>query len=168
MTAGTGIDLLEFSSQNVAVSRGTYTKNAVCIKPADGNFKADVSASVDGTTFKTNPATLSAKMGSATACADMGTGATTQLSTHNVRWTVGNGTASYSPLPTLMASVNGNKATVNVPESVTCSLGGSSVPIVVTATAVPFADIKVTLTTSIGTDEAKTDNSVGITPNSGE
>lgn len=46
LTAGTGIDLLEFSSQNVAVSRGTYTKNAVCIKPAEGNFKADVSAEI--------------------------------------------------------------------------------------------------------------------------
>merc|ERR1712110_482717 len=48
------------------------------------------------------------------------------------------------------------------------SLGGSSVPIVVEASAVPFSDIKVSLTTSIAADEKKTDNSVGITPNAGE
>jgi len=51
---------------------------------------------------------------------------------------------------------------------VTCSLGGSSVPIVVTTDAVPFTDVKVSLTKSIAEDEAKTDNSVGITPNAGE
>jgi hypothetical protein len=67
-----------------------------------------------------------------------------------------------------MATVNGNTATVTVPDKVTCSLGGSSVPIVVTASAVPFADVKVSLTTSIAADEKKTDNSVGITPNAGE
>lgn len=50
----------------------------------------------------------------------------------------------------------------------TCSLGGSSVPIVVTTDAVPFTDVKVSLTKSIAEDEAKTDNSVGITPNAGE
>jgi hypothetical protein len=67
-----------------------------------------------------------------------------------------------------MATVNGVAATVNVPDKVTCSLSGASVPIVVTASAVPFADVKVSLTTSIATDEKKTDNSVGITPNAGE
>jgi len=59
-----GKALLEFSSTSVAVSRGTYTKNAVCVQPASGNFAADVSVSVQGTAFKTNPAVLSAKMGS--------------------------------------------------------------------------------------------------------
>jgi len=107
-------------------------------------------------------------MGSAQACADMGTGSTTQLSTHNVRWTVNNGTASYTNLPTLKAMVNANSATVNVPDKVTCSFSGSSVPIVVTANAVPFADVTVALEKSIEANEAKTDNSVGITPNKGE
>jgi len=98
----------------------------------------------------------------------MGTSSGTQQSVHNVRWTVNNGTAKYTNLPTQMVAVNGNKATVNVPEKVTCSFEGSSVPIIVTATAVPYTDIKVSLTASIDTDEKKTDKSVGITPNSGE
>jgi hypothetical protein len=63
-----------------------------------------------------------------------------------------------------MVTVNGNKATLNVPDAVTCSLGGSSVPIVVTASAIPFTDVKVSLIKSIADDTAKTDNSVGITP----
>jgi hypothetical protein len=167
-TVPTGKALLEFAAGTTTVSRGTYTKNAVCVQPASGNFAADVSVSVQGSTFKTNPASLSAKMGAAKACGDMGTAATTQMSTHNVRWSVNNGTAAYTNLPTLMATVNGVAATVNVPDKVTCSLGGASVPIVVTASAVPFADVKVSLTTSIATDEKKTDNSVGITPNAGE
>merc|ERR1711990_229559 len=93
-----------------------------------------------------------------------GTASTTALMVHNVRWSVDNGTAAYTALPTLMATVNSNKATVTVPDAVTCSLGGSSVPIIVTASAVPFSDVKISLTTSIASDEAKTDNSVGITP----
>jgi len=67
-----------------------------------------------------------------------------------------------------MVTVNGAKQTVTVPDKVTCSLGGSSVPILVTVSAIPYADIKVSLKTSIGTDEKKTDKSVGITPNAGE
>merc|ERR1711881_348156 len=116
----------------------------------------------------TDPASVSAKMGAGPSCAAMGTASTTQLMVHNVRWTVNNGTTAYTALPTLMATVNSNKGTVTVPEAVTCSLGGSSVPIVVEASAVPFSDIKVSLTTSIASDEKKTDNSVGITPNAGE
>lgn len=38
----------------------------------------------------------------------------------------------------------------------------------VTANAVPFADVTVALEKSIEANEAKTDNSVGITPNKGE
>jgi len=167
-TAATGLALLEFSAATATVSRGTYTKNAVCIQPASGNFAARVSASVQGSVFKTSPAVLSAAMGATNACADMGTGSTTQMSTHCVRWSVQNGTSAYTALPTQMVTVNGNTATVNVPDKVTCSLGGSSVPIVVTASAVPFSDVKVSLTTSIAADEKKTDNSVGITPNAGE
>jgi hypothetical protein len=77
MAPATGLNLLEFSAGSVKVSRGTYAKKAVCIKPATGNFKGDVSVSVKGTTFKTSPASLAAKMGAASACADLGTAATT-------------------------------------------------------------------------------------------
>jgi len=87
---------------------------------------------------------------------------------HCVRWTVNNGTAAYTNLPTLHTTVNNNKATVTVPDKVTCSLSGSSVPIIVTSSAVPFTDVKVSMTTSIADDDKKTDNSVGITPNAGE
>lgn len=80
----------------VAVSRGTYTKNAVCIKPAAGNFAAAVSASVSGTKFKTNPAALSAAMGASQACGDLGTASATQASMHCVYWSVNNGTAKYT------------------------------------------------------------------------
>jgi len=38
LTVPTGKALLEFTSGTVTISRGTYTKNAVCIRPASGNF----------------------------------------------------------------------------------------------------------------------------------
>jgi len=38
LTVPTGKALLEFSAGTVTISRGTYTKNAVCIRPASGNF----------------------------------------------------------------------------------------------------------------------------------
>jgi hypothetical protein len=123
---------------------------------------------MSGSSFKINPASISVKMGASQGCADMGTGSTTQMSTHCVRWTVENGTASYTNLPVLHAVVNGAKATVNVPDKVTCSLGGSSVPMIVTATAIPFSDVKISLVSSIADDDKKTDNSIGITPNTGE
>lgn len=100
MVVPTGKALLEFVSETATVSAGTYTRDAVCIKPATGNFAADVAVTVSGSTFKTSPAQVSAKMGSAQGCADMGTAATTQQSVHNVRWTVNNGTESYTSLPT--------------------------------------------------------------------
>jgi hypothetical protein len=90
------------------------------------------------------------------------------MSTHCVRWTVNNGTAAYTNLPVLHATVNNNQGTVSVPDKVTCSLGGSSVPIIVTSDVVPFADVKVSLALSIGTDDKKTSASVGITPNANE
>lgn len=108
-------------------------------------------------------------MGAAKACADLGTGSTTQQSVHNLYWTVVNGTKQYTNLPVLMATVNSAIATVNVPDKVTCALGGSSVPIVVTASAAPFADVKVSLETSTTkTGDKTTNNSEGITPNTGE
>lgn len=108
-------------------------------------------------------------MGSASACADLGTGSKTQMSMHNVIMSLTNGTTLYTPLPTLCVTVNGVAATINVPSAVTCSLGGSSVPIVVTSSAVPFSDVAVSLVVSeekSGT--TTTSKSKGITPNAGE
>lgn len=62
-----------------------------------------------------------------------------------------------------MVTVDGTVQTVTVPDKVTCSLGGASVPIIVTASAIPFSDIKVSLEKSIAADEAKTDKSAGMT-----
>lgn len=101
LVPATGIALLEFKSTSVAVSRGSYTKNAVCIQAGSGNLAAAISAAVVGTKFKTNPATLSAAMGAASACGDLGTASGTQASTHNLYWTVSNGTAKYTQLPTM-------------------------------------------------------------------
>lgn len=166
-----GLNLLGFASDKVTVSRGSYaTKeaNKVCVQPATGNFKADVEVEIVGTAFATSPKKIAAKMGDAKACAAMGTGATTQMSTHFVSFKVSNGTETYTGLPTLKATVDGEKSDVNVPTTVTCSKGGSSVPMVVSASALPFADVKVSLKQSIGTDDKKTNNSEGITPNAGE
>lgn len=158
MAAPTGKALLEFSSNSVSISRGTYTPKAVCIKPASGNFATNVAVSVSGTAFKLNPASLSAKMGDSEACADLGTASSTQLSTHFVRWTVVNGTSKYTNLPTMMATVGETAGVVSVPSDVTCSLGGTSVPIVVTADKIPFADIKVSLKTDVTTVNSKTED----------
>jgi hypothetical protein len=127
-----------------------------------------VDVAVTGSTFKTNPTAIKAEMGASKACADMGTASGTAARAHFVRWAVNNGSALYTALPTMVATVGTAKSSVVVPSAVTCSLGGSSVPIVVSTDALPFSDIKVSLKTSIATDEKKTDNSVGITPNAGE
>jgi len=58
--------------------------------------------------FKTNPASVSGSMGSAQACADLGTASGTQASVHNLYWTLNNGTAKYTALPTMMVNVNSN------------------------------------------------------------
>lgn len=65
-------------------------------------------------------------------------------------------------------TVNSMTATVNVPSAVTCSLGGKSVPMVVTASAIPFSDVTVKVkasTTTDATTKKVTDNSGGITAN---
>lgn len=59
----TGKNLLEFSSTALTLKRGTYTVNAVCIKPATGRFIADVSAKPANAAFKLLPAAVSASMG---------------------------------------------------------------------------------------------------------
>lgn len=73
MAAKSGLTLLDFASNSATVSKGTYTKNAVCVKPAAGKFATDVSVKVKGASFKTNPASLSGAMGSASVCGDLGT-----------------------------------------------------------------------------------------------
>lgn len=94
----------------------------------------------------------------------MGTSSGTRATTHTLYWTVGNGTEKYTPLPPTMVTVTRTKATVNVPSTIKCSYGGSSVPMVVTLTDNPFSDIKVGLKKHVTKDgTTETDNSKGMT-----
>lgn len=81
-------------------------------------------------------------MGDDKVCGALGTASTTAEEVHNVRFKVNNNsTIKYTKLPTLKVTVNGVKGTVDVPDKISCSLGGFSVPIVVTANVVPFNDV---------------------------
>lgn len=65
----------------------------------------------------------------------------------------------------MMVRVSGDLSVVSVAAAVTCSLGGSSVPIVVTADAVPHTDVTVGMTVAVipeGDDPV--DPSLGLTP----
>lgn len=67
----------------------------------------------------------------------------------------------------MMVEVSGDESTVSVAAAVTCSLGGRSVPIVVTADAVPHTDVTVTMTVKAFTTpegEDPVDPSGGLTP----
>lgn len=66
----------------------------------------------------------------------------------------------------MMVSVGGDTSVVTVADAVTCSLGGSSVPIVVSAAAIPHAGVTVTMAkkTYDTEDTEAVDPSQGITP----
>lgn len=98
MAAKKGLNLLAFKSSEVTISRGTYTKNAVCITPPSTQtaFSAAVAANPTNAAFKMSPASISVAMGAKEGCAALGTASTTQMSTHNVYWTVTNGTDQYT------------------------------------------------------------------------
>lgn len=69
-----------------------------------------------------------------------------------------------------MVLVDAVNATVNAPSTASCTLNGTSVPIKVTVSALPFGDITITLkVTTYNASVAKPVNpSQGITPTSGE
>lgn len=91
-----------------------------------------------------NPAAISADLGDAEACGNLGVAIGAQLSTYIVYWTKAEGDM-YLNLPPLEVEVVGTKSAVNVPTSVTCALGGSSVPIIVSAAAIPHTGIDISL-----------------------
>lgn len=66
-----------------------------------------------------------------------------------------------------MVSVGGSKGTVTVPDPVKCTFGGTSVPMMVSISNKPFADVTVTLKMDVlaeGADAAtETPKSVGVT-----
>lgn len=74
---------------------------------------------------------------------------------------------AYTELPVLPVSVGSEKGTITTLGAVTCSLGGSSVPIVVTYDAMPIYDVNVKITTVEYDTTVATpvDPSSGLTPN---
>lgn len=100
-TLPAGMQLLDFTSEYVAINRGTYTRDAVCIKPGvrNENFQSTFTWKSASSDFKTLPAEVTADMGDATSCADLGAASSVREATHNAYWTV-SGT-NMSPLPSL-------------------------------------------------------------------
>jgi len=164
-TLPTGTQLLDFVQRNVALNRGTYKLNALCVKPgvANQNFQGDFTWKSASSNFKTIPAKVEGKMGDQTSCAAVGAASGVAASTHTAYWSVEG--KNMSPLPPLMMVVGRTQTLVNVPNAVTCYQGGSSFPMRVTLAAQPFTDVKVAL----AIDEDKTDpanvinNSYGAT-----
>jgi len=73
------------------------------------------------------------------------------------------GTTYYTSLPYLLVHVTGESTTWTVASTATCTYGGSSVPLVVSAPVSPFSDVSLTLavmTVVTGDD----DPSENITP----
>jgi hypothetical protein len=65
-----------------------------------------------------------------------------------------------------MVSVGGSKGTVSVPDPVKCTFGGTSVPMMVSISNKPFADVTVTLSLDVlaeGADPTDITKSVGVT-----
>jgi hypothetical protein len=164
-TVAAGHQLLDFTTASVAINRGTYKLDAVCVKPgvANQNFQGDFKWKSSTSSFKTIPAEVQAKMGDATSCAALGAASAVSASTHMGYWNVDG--KNMSPLPPLKVVVGRAKTNVNVPSAVTCYQGGSSFPMSVTLAAQPFTDVKVAL----AIDEDKSDaanvinNSYGAT-----
>merc|ERR1712232_1548999 len=131
---------------------------------AAGNFVQDVSFGVVAGTIALH-GDMSASLGDSDACGCLGADQTAQLSTYMVYWTKTDG-ASYLVPPPLMVTVNDNSETVTVSSAVNCALGGRSVPIMVSLSALPHTGIEVSLTTVTLAEDAETDPSAGITPDS--
>lgn len=111
-----------------------------------------------------NPESISATLGDADACGNLGAAASAQLSTYMVYWTKTDG-AMYLNLPPLEVDVTGTVEVVNVAGAVTCALGGRSVPIIVSASAIPHTGVDVSMGV-VPVEEATPDVnlSAGLTP----
>lgn len=164
-TVAAGHQLLDFTTMSVAINRGTYKLDALCVKPgvAGQNFQGDFTWKSSTSSFKTIPADVKGKMGDATSCAALGAASSVSASTHFGYYSVEG--KNMSPLPPMKVVVGRAKTTANVPSAVTCYQGGSSFPMGVTLAAQPFTDIKIAL----AIDEDKSDaanvinNSYGAT-----
>jgi len=55
------------------------------------------------------------------------------------------GGAAYTEVDAMMVTVSADTSTVSVASDVTCSLGGRSVPILVSADACPHTDVTVSM-----------------------
>jgi hypothetical protein len=64
-TLPAGTQLLDFTTETVAINRGSYNLNAICVKPgvANQNFQSDFTWKSASTNFLTVPADVQAMMG---------------------------------------------------------------------------------------------------------
>jgi hypothetical protein len=140
-----GTQLLDFSSDAVALNRGTYVHDAICVKPAANNdrFQSTFKWKSASAAISTVPAEVTGNMGEEESCAALGVATATADTVHTSYWTVEG--ENMSPLPPLMIAVGRETTRVNVPSSVTCYAGGTSFPMAVTLDAQPFTDVKVAL-----------------------
>lgn len=160
-----GTQLLDFATEFVAINRGTYQEDAVCVRPgvAGESFQGDFTFKTSTTAFKTVPAEGAGRMGDQEACVTLGTASATPATMHLSYWSA-TGTG-MSPLAALMVYVGRDKTTANVPAAVTCQAGGFSFPMVVTLDAIPFTDITIALKEDVDNTDAANpiDNSYGVT-----
>jgi hypothetical protein len=78
MTVGEGLSELTYASDSLEVMRGTYSGHVSMMPATSGdNFAGDVTFAIDGSTFMTNPSTLSVSQGEASVSAHVGCAATT-------------------------------------------------------------------------------------------
>jgi hypothetical protein len=108
---------------------------------------------------------MSASLGDASACGCLGAAQDAQLSTYVVYWTKTDGSNYLVPSP-VTVTVNDNTETVTVMSAVNCALGGRSVPIMVSLSALPHTGIEVSLAAVTVADDAETNPSAGITADS--
>jgi hypothetical protein len=129
-----GMHMLNTDAMVYSVNRGTYSMDMVVVTPvaADGTvqrFTEDVSLAIAsaGNVIQMEPASISAALGDDMMAGSLGAAITSQVSTYLVYWTKTDG-ASYTDAAPIEVVVGDDLSTVTVPSDVTCSLGGSSVP----------------------------------------
>lgn len=95
------------------------------------------------------------------------------MSWYWVTFTATSTATKYTPLPYLKVQVGNTKGTVSNAATADCTLGYSSVPILIGYNTAPFSDIVVSLNTKALANTSESDNltsnnpSWGMTPNEG-
>jgi len=139
-----GMKLLSLSSEAVTVNRGTYSMLGVCVLPAAGRFSESAQFSITSQSIDLVPNVLTAALGDDMTCGRLGAAVDSQVSTYLVYWEKDGG-ESYTALPSLSVEIRNDVSIVIVASEVTCALGGRSVPILITADAIPHTDITISI-----------------------